>query len=78
MNAKGISHRRKRSAPRGPIPSSPRPGSKTNAHAPNESLHAGDFRKLTASLAYLFDNLGNLPEGTALKGTSVLAPQKSE
>lgn len=36
---------------------------KTNAHAPNESLHAGDFRKLTASLAHLFTNLANLPEG---------------
>jgi acetylornithine deacetylase/succinyl-diaminopimelate desuccinylase-like protein len=35
----------------------------SNAHAPNESLHAGDFRKLTASLTYLFDNLGNLPDG---------------
>ena len=32
----------------------------TNAHAPNESLHAGDFRKLTASLTYLFDKLGAL------------------
>ncbi len=36
---------------------------RTNAHAPNESLHAGDFRKLTASLAHLFDNLGSLPDG---------------
>jgi acetylornithine deacetylase/succinyl-diaminopimelate desuccinylase-like protein len=36
---------------------------KTNAHSTNESLHAGDFRKLTASLAYLFENLGNLPDG---------------
>ena len=35
----------------------------TNAHAPNESLHAGDFRKLTASLAHLFQNLGALPGG---------------
>jgi len=35
----------------------------TNAHAPNESLHAGDFRKLTASLAHLFDNLAKLPDG---------------
>jgi acetylornithine deacetylase/succinyl-diaminopimelate desuccinylase-like protein len=33
---------------------------KTNAHAPNESLDAGDFRKLTASLAHLFENLGKL------------------
>jgi acetylornithine deacetylase/succinyl-diaminopimelate desuccinylase-like protein len=36
---------------------------KSNAHAPNESLHAGDFRKLMASLAHLFENLGKLPEG---------------
>lgn len=35
----------------------------SNAHAPNESLHAGDFRKLTASLAHLFDLLGKLPDG---------------
>jgi acetylornithine deacetylase/succinyl-diaminopimelate desuccinylase-like protein len=36
---------------------------RSNAHAPNESLHAGDFRKLMASLAHLFENLGNLPDG---------------
>jgi acetylornithine deacetylase/succinyl-diaminopimelate desuccinylase-like protein len=36
---------------------------KSNAHAPNESLHEGDFRKLMASLAYLFENLGSLPQG---------------
>jgi acetylornithine deacetylase/succinyl-diaminopimelate desuccinylase-like protein len=36
---------------------------KSNAHAPNESLHEGDWRKLMASLAYLFDNLGKLPGG---------------
>jgi acetylornithine deacetylase/succinyl-diaminopimelate desuccinylase-like protein len=35
----------------------------SNAHAPNESLHAGDFRKLTASLAYLFEQIGSLPDG---------------
>jgi cysteinylglycine-S-conjugate dipeptidase len=35
----------------------------TNAHAPNESLDSGDFRKLTESLAHLFHNLGNLPDG---------------
>ena len=35
----------------------------SNAHAPNESLHEDDFRKLTASLAHLFENLGKLPEG---------------
>jgi cysteinylglycine-S-conjugate dipeptidase len=32
---------------------------KTNAHAPNESLDAGDFRKLTQSLACLFDSLSS-------------------
>jgi acetylornithine deacetylase/succinyl-diaminopimelate desuccinylase-like protein len=36
---------------------------KTNAHAPNESLDTGDFHKLTASLAHLFENLGKLREG---------------
>jgi acetylornithine deacetylase/succinyl-diaminopimelate desuccinylase-like protein len=35
----------------------------SNAHAPNESLHEGDFRKLMASLAHLFENLGRLPDG---------------
>ncbi len=33
----------------------------SNAHAPNESLHEGDFKKLMASLVNLFDNLGKLP-----------------
>jgi acetylornithine deacetylase/succinyl-diaminopimelate desuccinylase-like protein len=32
----------------------------SNAHAPNESLHEGDFKKLMASLVQLFDNLGKL------------------
>ena len=32
----------------------------SNAHAPNESLHEGDFRKLMTSLVRLFDNLGKL------------------
>ena len=32
----------------------------SNAHAPNESLHEGDFKKLMASLVELFDNLGKL------------------
>ncbi len=36
---------------------------RSNAHAPNESLHEGDFHKLMASLAHLFENLGNLPDG---------------
>lgn len=35
----------------------------SNAHAPNESLHEGDFKKLMASLVHLFDNLGKLPGG---------------
>jgi acetylornithine deacetylase/succinyl-diaminopimelate desuccinylase-like protein len=34
----------------------------SNAHAPNESLHEGDFRKLMASLGHLFENLAQLPE----------------
>jgi acetylornithine deacetylase/succinyl-diaminopimelate desuccinylase-like protein len=36
---------------------------KSNAHAPNESLHEGDFRRLMVSLAHLFENLSVLPEG---------------
>jgi acetylornithine deacetylase/succinyl-diaminopimelate desuccinylase-like protein len=36
---------------------------KSNAHAPNESLHEGDWRKLMATLAHLFENLGTLPNG---------------
>lgn len=35
----------------------------SNAHAPNESLHEGDFKKLMASLVRLFDNLGKLTPG---------------
>jgi acetylornithine deacetylase/succinyl-diaminopimelate desuccinylase-like protein len=35
----------------------------SNAHAPNESLHEGDFRKLMAALAHLFDQLGRVPGG---------------
>jgi acetylornithine deacetylase/succinyl-diaminopimelate desuccinylase-like protein len=35
----------------------------SNAHAPNESLHEGDFKKLMASLALLFENVGKLPGG---------------
>jgi acetylornithine deacetylase/succinyl-diaminopimelate desuccinylase-like protein len=34
---------------------------RSNAHAPNESLHEGDFRKLMASIAHLFENLSSLP-----------------
>jgi cysteinylglycine-S-conjugate dipeptidase len=36
---------------------------KSNAHSSNESLHEGDFKKLMASLAHLFENLGSLPGG---------------
>ncbi len=35
----------------------------SNAHAPNESLDGGDFRKLTTSLVHLFARLGELPGG---------------
>lgn len=37
--------------------------SRSNPHAPDESLHEGDWKKLMASLAHLFNNLGNLPDG---------------
>jgi len=36
---------------------------KTNAHAPNESLHEGDWQNLMRSLVHLFANLGRLPSG---------------
>lgn len=32
----------------------------SNAHAPNESLHEGDYRKLMTSLVHLFDHFGKL------------------
>jgi acetylornithine deacetylase/succinyl-diaminopimelate desuccinylase-like protein len=35
----------------------------SNAHAPNESLHEGDWQKLMRSLTHLFANLGALPGG---------------
>ncbi len=35
----------------------------SNAHAPNESLHEGDLKKLMSSLVGLFDNLGKVPGG---------------
>jgi acetylornithine deacetylase/succinyl-diaminopimelate desuccinylase-like protein len=34
----------------------------SNAHAPNESLHEGDFKKVMASLVRLFDKIGKLPK----------------
>jgi acetylornithine deacetylase/succinyl-diaminopimelate desuccinylase-like protein len=36
---------------------------RSNAHAPNESLHEGDWQSLMRSLAHLFGNLGRLPGG---------------
>ena len=36
----------------------------SNAHAPNESLHEGDFKKLMNSIARLFENLGKLSSST--------------
>lgn len=36
---------------------------RSNAHAPNESLHEGDFRKVMASLASLYERLGRLKPG---------------
>jgi acetylornithine deacetylase/succinyl-diaminopimelate desuccinylase-like protein len=51
---------------------------KTNAHAPNESLDAGDFRKLTASLALLFENLGKLtPEQAREQKAAEKKPKKA-
>lgn len=35
----------------------------SNAHAPNESLHEGDFKSLMATLVHFFDNLSKLPGG---------------
>ncbi len=35
----------------------------SNAHAPNESLHEGDWQSLMKTLAHLFGNLGDLPGG---------------
>jgi acetylornithine deacetylase/succinyl-diaminopimelate desuccinylase-like protein len=36
---------------------------KSNAHAPNESLHEGDWKNLMRSLVHLFASLGQLPGG---------------
>jgi acetylornithine deacetylase/succinyl-diaminopimelate desuccinylase-like protein len=35
----------------------------SNAHAPNESLHEGDWKNLMRSLVHLFGNLAALPGG---------------
>jgi acetylornithine deacetylase/succinyl-diaminopimelate desuccinylase-like protein len=51
---------------------------RSNAHAPNESLHADDWTKLMASLAHLFENLGNLPEGRVKEAEAVAASSPSE
>jgi acetylornithine deacetylase/succinyl-diaminopimelate desuccinylase-like protein len=50
---------------------------KSNAHAPNESLHEGDFHKLMLSLAHLFENLGKLPDGK-VKGQDEKAQDQAE
>jgi acetylornithine deacetylase/succinyl-diaminopimelate desuccinylase-like protein len=36
---------------------------RSNPHAPNESLHEGDFKKLMVTLGQFFENLSRLPEG---------------
>jgi acetylornithine deacetylase/succinyl-diaminopimelate desuccinylase-like protein len=36
---------------------------RSNAHAPNESLHEGDWKNLMRSMAILFEQLGSLPGG---------------
>ena len=36
----------------------------SNAHAPNESLHEGDFRKLMLSIAHLFQNVSTVKSMT--------------
>ncbi len=47
---------------------------KSNAHAPNESLHEGDFQKVMASLAIFMDNLSKLPDGKVKAETQAAAP----
>jgi acetylornithine deacetylase/succinyl-diaminopimelate desuccinylase-like protein len=47
---------------------------KSNAHAPNESLHEEDFHKLMASVAHLFENLANLPDGKVKAEPAVSQP----
>jgi len=49
---------------------------RTNAHAPNESLDAGDFRKLTASVAHLFNEMGKI-EGGNVKAEAKTEPPPS-
>lgn len=36
---------------------------RSSPHAPNESLHEGDWKKLMASLVHLYHNLSALPDG---------------
>jgi acetylornithine deacetylase/succinyl-diaminopimelate desuccinylase-like protein len=50
----------------------------SNAHAPDESLHAGDFRKLTVSLAHLFENLGKLPANGVKRAEPTEARQEEQ
>lgn len=47
---------------------------RTNAHAPNESLDAGDFRKLTASVAHLFNEMAKEPKEKPAKAAAEPAP----
>ena len=49
----------------------------SNAHAPNESLHEGDFRKLTASLAH-YSRIWQAPrwEGK-VTGAGAVRPRRS-
>jgi acetylornithine deacetylase/succinyl-diaminopimelate desuccinylase-like protein len=52
---------------------------RSNPHAPNESLHAGDWRKLMATLVHLFANLGKLsPDGVKAAPTEAAAPSPTE
>lgn len=51
---------------------------RTNAHAPNESLDGGDFRKLTASLAVFFDKIAKLPDGKVKAEPRVEAPVEAQ
>lgn len=49
----------------------------SNAHAPNESLHEGDFKKLMASIAHLFQNLGKLRDVRGGSSNGQAAPQSA-
>jgi acetylornithine deacetylase/succinyl-diaminopimelate desuccinylase-like protein len=47
----------------------------SNAHAPNESLHEGDWQKLMVALAHLFANLSKLESVKAPPMPEVAAPE---